>query len=315
MNAHDRAHTRHRVLRALLALELVLVCACATPAQTVGGEPMVLWEDAPPPAPVAKPPPLTEAEARDIALAYDAAHTCETTARALRSKDRARGWAVMEQCILRPDFTDLETIVAPPWADDVIASGHAQDLVARVIAVRGGDVANDLRIVRKKKIPLFSLSAALAEPDSYKGRIVLMRGSSRGGRANGGGRALLVAETKVMAESEWIPAGPRSRIINDTDARDRSTGTTKGAFQERTDRTEGNVVEVLHNVSVETGNEVYASIEGDAPFLEPGTDYVLLLRFDGTREVAEGSEVDERAVATVVGFFEPEASLFARLGR
>jgi hypothetical protein len=128
-------------------------------------------------------------------------------------------------------------------------------------------------------------------------------------------RALLVAETKVMAESEWVPAGPRSRIANQLDQRDRSSGTTVGALAERTDRSEGNVVEVLHNVSVETGNEVYASVEGDAPFLEPGQDYVIVLRFDGIREVAEGTELDERAVATVLGYFEPESGFFARLGR
>ena len=50
-------------------------------------------------------------------------------------------------------------------------------------------------------------------------------------------------------------------------------------------------------------------------FLESGTDYVLLLRFDGTREAVAGSVVIERPVATVVDSFEPSSGLFARLGR
>ena len=86
--------------------------------------------------------------------------------------------------------------------------------------------------------------------------------------------------------------------------------TTRGAFR----RSEGEQVEILHNVSVETGRTVLADASDD-PFLEAGTDYVVLLRFDGELEVASGSILETRPVATVVASFEPSSGLFARLGR
>lgn len=289
-------------------------CSPVEAGRIVGPNPTVLWDDREVQAPY-KPAPITADEARSIAFAHDAAHTCELTARAIRAKDRARGWAVMEQCISRPDFTDLEMILGVPWIDDMRAHHDNGNLVAQVIAARGGDVTSDLRLVRRAKLPVFSLKAAVNEPDSYKGKLVLMRGTARSGRTVNGARALDLAETRVMAESEWVAIGTRAQSETTTEQRDFANNNVRRGLTEKFGRTEGGKVEVLHNVSVETGLELMAAVEGDAPFLESGTDYVLLLRFDGTREVVDGSVTDEKPVATVVGYFEPETGLFARLGR
>jgi hypothetical protein len=221
-------------LLALLPL-LAVIAACSTPPSriAVGAEPHVLWEDAPAtpaPAPV---PPLLADEAREIAFAHEAAHSCELTARALRKRDRQRGWAVMRQCALRPDFTDLEVLLSPPWFDDLQRADTDGGLVARAIATRGGDVMNDLRLLRKRKVPLFSLQAALEEPDAYRGRLVIMRGTPRGGRFADGARALKLVETKVMAESEWVAVGPRSRSDHDLATRDPAADTARASFAER----------------------------------------------------------------------------------
>jgi hypothetical protein len=221
----------------------------------------------------------------------------------------------MRQCALRPDFTDLEVLLSPPWFDDLQRADTDGGLVARAIATRGGDVMNDLRLLRKRKVPLFSLQAALEEPDAYRGRLVIMRGTPRGGRFADGARALKLVETKVMAESEWVAVGPRSRSDHDLATRDPAADTARASFAERGRRVDQQMVEVLHNVSVETGREVLASLEGEAPFLESHTDYVLVLRFDGTREVVNGTELEEQAVATVLGYWEPERTMFARIAR
>lgn len=299
---------------AICVPSLLAACAVVEAPRIVGPEPTVVWEERARQAPPPRAAPMSPDEARAIALAHDAAHTCELTARTLRAKDRQRGWAVMEQCVRRPDFTDLESLLAPPWIEDMGANPEQAALVAHVIATRGGDVQNDLRLCRKARLPVFSLKAAIADPESYTGRLVLMRGSPRGGRTIGGLRALEIAETRVMAESHWVAGGPRLRSMTETDTRDLADSNVRPGVAERFRRNEGPSVEIEKNVSVETGLEVLGQIEGE-PFLEPGTDYVLVLRFDGTREVVEGRATEERALATVVGYFEPENGLFARLGR
>jgi hypothetical protein len=293
---------------------VVAGCATVEAPRIVGPEPAVVWEDAGPSQASSEPAPITVDEARSIALAHDAAHSCETTARQVASKDKARGWAIMQECVQRPDFSDLETLLASPWIDEVRASPEAAAMVAHVMAVRGGDVENDLRLVRRAKMPLFSLKAAIADPDSYAGRLIVMRGSPASGRTVNGARALEINETKVMAESAWVSSGPRLSSSTSTDQIDNSGNNMRPGLRERFNRSEGAKVEVERNVPVETGLSILAQVNGE-PFLEPGSDYVLVLRFDGTRETITGTVTEDQPVATVVGYFEPETGLFARLGR
>jgi hypothetical protein len=304
-------------MRAILILcATVAGCTSVEAPRIVGVQPTVVWGNDAPAEPPHKLTPMSVDEARSIALAHDAAHTCEETARALRAKDRQRGWAVMHQCILRPDFTDLEIMVSDPWREDLMKVPDWGNLVAHVIAVRGGDVQSDLRVCRRARVPLFSLKAALAEPDAYTGKLVLMRGSPGGGRTVLGYRAVDLNETKVMAESAFVSTGARLDTGTQTDTTSRAGHTFDPQLQERTQSQTGTKSEVLHNVSVETGLDIVAQVSGDAPFLESGTDYVLVIRFEGTRgSVDESSTNGERAIATVVGYYEPESGLFARLGR
>ena len=287
------------------------------PAGSVGEQPTVLWEDATAPEHHA-PEPLSREEARRIALAHDAAHACEQTARAMARKDPPRGFAVMEQCIRRNDYSDLEGLIEGPWADRVAASPDAALLLAHVMAVRGGDVENDLRLLRRRKMPVYSLQAALAEPESYKGRAVILRGTAREGRNHGGGRSFRLVETKVMAESHWVtaPGSTRTDVRDDGEvAAPAGVDVRRGTVQ-RGGRSQTDKVEVEQNVSVETGRALRARVDGDELSFEPATDYVVVLRFEGEREhTDEDGEVDRDATGVVVGYFEPEIGLFARLSR
>jgi hypothetical protein len=309
------------------------VTGCATERSSyendalVGTEPKQLWSEDDTEAQAAdgtaaetRPAsaPLSVEEARRIALAHDAAHSCEITARRVRGKDAVQGWAIMEQCVRRPDFTDLESLIGPIWAADLAKAPAAGELVAHVMALRGGDVENDLRVVRRRKLPLFSLRAALADPGQYRGRLVVLRGKAKEGRrADRAGGPLLVQETKVMAEAERVRVGPQTSSTSDSDVRDHSTGSPRRTSSERFSRTDGGSAEVLHNVSVETGRALALRVGADDPFLEPGTDYVMVVRFDGpsSADADDGQEEDDAPSATVVAYFEPETSLFARLGR
>lgn len=298
-------------LAALLAVLLGGACA-ADPLRLVGTGPTRLWEPHELEAPTAPSAPITRDEAAGIALAHDSAHGCELTARALRQRDRARGRAVMEECWQRPDFTDLEILLAPPWIDELRTHPDAARLVAQVIAARGGDVEHDLRLVRRARLPLSSLRGALAEPEGFRGRYVLMLGTPQEGRGGGTSRSVELAETRIMAESEWVALGPRTATQTASTVR-RDDG-EPAPLSEEYRRSEGQRVEVLHNVSVETGRSLVVDASDD-PFLEVGSAYVLLVRLDGVREAVEGSVIEERPVGTVLASFEPSSGLFARLGR
>ncbi len=292
---------------------------CATSPMVVGAEPTMLWENARGNE-VATEGTFTPAEARKIARAHDAAHSCEQTARDFAHKNMQRGWAVMHQCVLRNDFSDLELLLESGWAEHVAASPDAASLLAHVIAVRGGDVENDIRLLRRRKMPVYSLQAALAEPDNYRGRFVLVRGTARTGRPVEGGRSFRLVETKVMAESEWVTPPNSTRLTTRTSGTlaDQPGIELRGrGVVERNQRDEGTKVEVLHNVSVETGRELMANITTNEPSLEPATEYVVVLRFEGMREIKieDSDDVDDEAIGVVVDYFEPETSRFARLGR
>lgn len=308
-----------RALVVVAALPLVpagLVGCATTPV--VGVEPTVLWEDAAEPSTSSRAA-LSQDEARRIAIAHDAGHTCEQTAKAMHKKDPQRGWLVMRECVKRSDFSDLEILIEGTWAEFMAKDAESAILFAHVIAVRGGDVGADLRLLRRRKMPLYSLAAAVSEPDSYKGRTVLMRGTARQGRTVDGGRAFRLIETKVMAESEWVTKPGTGRIVtrSGNTLSDQPGVDVRGrGVVERNDRDTGEKVEVLHNVNVETGLELVGRIDTDEPSLEPATDYVLVVRFDGVKEaVDENGEVGEDAIGVVVGYFEPENGMFARLGR
>ena len=148
----------------------------------------------------------------------------------------------------------------------MVARADAGKLVAHVVAVRGGDVHNDLRLCRRAHIPVFSLKAAVADPASYQGRHVLLLGVPREGRLVDGMRAVEIAETRIMAESEWVAAGPRVSTANETTTRDDAAATTRSRLREDYRRQEGPRVEVMHNVSVETGREIMVDANND-PFL------------------------------------------------
>jgi hypothetical protein len=309
-------------MRCVALFAAAALSACSTTTMVVGAEPTTLWRDDAPQGPVSDAAPFTQAEARKFARSHDAPFNCEQSARSMMKKQPERGWALMHECILRSDFTDLELLVESGWADYVNAAPDSARLLAHVIAVRGGDVDNDLRILRRRKLPLYSLQAALAEPGSYRGRHVLVRASARDPRLVEGARAMRLVETVVMAESEWVTPTGKSRLTTRTrgERADANGIDVRRGAVDQSQRDESEKVEILHDVSVETGREVLARLPGEEPSLEPATDYIVLLRFEGitavkAEDAEDADDVNDEATAVVVDYFEPEHSRFARLGR
>jgi hypothetical protein len=243
--------------------------------------------------------------ADELAQAFDNAHVCEGSARVLHASDPERGWALLSACVRGQVFTDLGALMSAPWIDEVRGQPEGATLLARVIAARGGDVGFDLSLVQRRRLPLFSLAAAVAEPDTYAGRLVVARARAVDARQRGQRRALLLRETHVVAVPE------RTRAVHGHAWRRESR---RG---HSTDESQG-FVEELRNVSVETGVEVVARADEIDPFLETGNDYIFLLRFDGAaRQVraVEGDVDEAQGIASVLAWFAPQTGRFEYAAR
>src|SRR5256885_3999260 len=154
---------------------------------------------------------------------------CETAARPLHETAPEQGWAALVACIERQgwprgDFTYLERITTGFWDQDLTTRPDAPRVIARIIASRGGDVEGDIPLVQKSRVPLFTLAAALRQPDVYKGRWVLVRGALSEIKQEGNKAAALIAETSLRATSHEVQDGPIRRYDSS------SKGSGQGEF-------------------------------------------------------------------------------------
>lgn len=225
---------------------------------------------------------------------FVSAGQCASAAQELFARAAKPGWALLVACIGRADFNDLEALVDEPWAAELKKRREAPALVARVIARRGGNIDRDLRVCRRAGLRLYSLRAALADPEAMAGGFVVMRASIADARRVRGTRALELDETRPMTDDDIF-------FADDELVRRRLRRTT----------------EALDELSVETGLTVVARVDPDAVY-EPAIDYVMLLRFDGEVDVASvpsarGAQQQRSAIGTIVASYEPELSMLSWL--
>ena len=299
-------------MRTLLALPCILM-ACATT------EPIAA------PSPQAAPTRLEAAprampfDPKNFAAAQLSPLECEKAARQIHDANADRGWAALGACIERArwprgEFTQLELLTRGYWDQDLQTRADAPRLIAKVVALRGGDVEGDIPLVQKSRVPLFTLAAALRQPDVYKGRWVLVRGALNEIRQEGPRAALMLRETSLRATAREVQVGTVSRV-------DRSGTTTVRAEAQSTrygnarasgqlsssGRTEYSTVnQKFENERVETGRRAVGKLAQADPFLEPEKDFLFLARFDGVSPAQDEHPV---ALLTVAGYFQPNALL------
>jgi hypothetical protein len=273
-----------------------------------------------PPAPTrleAVPPRLFDARA--FAAEQPTPAECETAARVQRQTSPDQAWDALRACVERSrwprgEFTQLERLTGGFWDQDLQTRADAPRLIARVIALRGGDVEGDIPLAQKSRVPLFTLAAALRQPDVYKGRWVLLRGALSDLKQEGGRAAALVRETSLRATSREVQVGNISRSESSSSTSFRGEAQTtrygnargSGQFNSR-DRTEHSTLrQKFENERVETGRQAVGKLAQADPFLEPDKDFVLLGRFDG---VKPGEDEKPIAVLSITGYFSPNALL------
>ncbi len=293
-------------------MRITLLCslalACATPQAAV------------PPAPTrleAVPPRTFDPKA--FAAEQLTPAECETAARRIRQESPSQGWDALRACVERTrwprgEFTQLERLTTGFWDQDLQSRADAPRLIARVIALRGGDVEGDIPLAQKSRVPLFTLAAALRQPDVYKGRWVLVRGALSDLKQDGSKAAAMVHETSLRATSREVQVGPMSRTDRTSTSSARAEaqttrfGNARGSAQVTSnDRTEHSLVrQKFENERVETGRQAVGKLAQADPFLEPDRDFLFLGRFDG---VKPGEDEQPVAVISIASYFQPNALL------
>ncbi|HZN91279.1 MAG TPA: hypothetical protein VFB81_01185 [Myxococcales bacterium] len=243
---------------------------------------------------------------------------CERKARALRSSDRNAAWAALKGCAARGHFTQLHAVVAS-WGDDLRERPDAPVLLTQMVAARGGNVKQDVRVMRDAKIPVFSLRDCTTQPQLYEGRYVMIRGTLDEVRASGDAVAARLTEHTLQAEEWEVPIGGIRRKVATTryGGSVSGNGTTilgngqiGGSVDVSGDEYEVDVARRYDNVLVGTGRDAVVRVATPDPYLENGRDLVILARFDGIRPSSTSADDDEPdlvPVLTLVDYQVPDA--------
>ncbi|TSC26555.1 hypothetical protein [Corallococcus sp. Z5C101001] len=310
----------------LLTLLGALATGCGAAHSHVALEDRTLT-DAPPPAPPAssarpatEQPPASPHDARAFLARYPTPAACEGAARKLQATSRDDAWLALKLCVEAPGFTQLGAVLGSAWTEDLRVRPDAAPLIARVVAQRGGSVDGELRLLHSRKVPIFSLASAIAQPDTYRGRYVLLRAQVADQRSEGERPTLWLVEQGLQAVGSRREVGIAyhtdsvSETSGDLGGRTALTGEGRvgGSIFTRESTTQSASERTYDNSSEETGREALGRLAAPDPFLETRRDYVILARFDGLR-VTSGMTTDDEdegpkiPVLTIVSYHLPQA--------
>jgi hypothetical protein len=224
----------------------------------------------------------------DWAARTEAAARCAEAAR--RVVDAEARWRALGVCVDAGHFDALASLLGGAWDADLLLRPDALRLLARVIAMRGGDVERDLALVHERRVPLFSLAEAMARPSLYRGRWVLVRAQAGETPSSA---YLRVAEMHLVADPVEVQLAARSYASTrwqGAPPQDSTAATVWGLSERR-----------WRNLDVATGREALVRLPD--PFFDPERVYLVLARFDGVRAEDDG----EVALLSASAYFVPGA--------
>jgi hypothetical protein len=293
---------------------LALLAACAGAPSTP--EPVAQAPTRLTPSP---PPREVPFDAKSWVAEQANAAECEQGARRLRDRNPQQGWEALRACVdrtryARGAFTHLNLITSGFWDEDLQTRPEAARLIAKIIALRGGDVDGDLPAAQKSRAPVFSLASALRQPDVYKGRWLVVRGRIGDLRSEGNVTTALLSESSLRSAEKETTVGPKYRSEHEStyggsaEVRTSRYGNAEGKAQSSSSSKSSwsQVKTSWENEKFVTGRQALGRLAQADPFLEPNKDFIFLARFDGVRGNSEGDEV---AVISIVSYFQPNALL------
>jgi hypothetical protein len=297
-------------------------------------------EDPPPPPPVdeaspadAVPAPRPSTfNARAWVRGQETAMECESSARAMRQSNAQRGWEALRACIEfgrfnRGPFTQIALLTAY-WEDDLRSRPDAARVVGQVIANRGGDADDDIARVQKVRMPVFTLGAAMRQPDVYKGRWVILRARLFDMKMDDKSATAMLAETSMKSAEALRDSG--DVYVSSYNRSGTSSGTRSGSGAYQTDRfgsgrgsytqsgesgysssgssISGRAKRVYENVVNPTGRQALGRLPEADPFLEPNKEFIFVTRFDGIRP-GNAPNTAPMAALTILTYYAPGALL------
>lgn len=312
--------------RAWLTASCLLAVACASSRQEQAQQ-KDSWEKA---APVkrAEAPPFDPGEFESRRLRPN---ECEEEARAYLSQSPNDAWRALRICAKNPQFTQLTKVVSEAWIDQLTTRDDAALLVARVVANRGGSLTRDMQILHEHRFPLFGFGAAMSQPDTYKGRLVLIRAKVSDIRRQGAATTVKLAEYSLGSSDYEATVGTKQRTTRsgEYEGSSSSRGSVKGEVKttrygnasgsasyesehkskgkSSSTKTDEEVETKWDNFASETGRQALGRLAKSDPFLVPDKEFIILARFDGTRSMDSGEEPMDVGVLSVLAYFEPSA--------
>lgn len=272
--------------------------------------------EAPSEAPRATTLPPDPFNAQTFAAQYPNPNECERQARRYLPLSRDDAWAALKACVDGTPFTSLQALMSGAWSQELRSRPGAAALIAKVVAQRGGSVEGDLRLLNEQRLPIFSLAAAMAQPDTYKGRFILVRAQV------GDVRVAEEKPTVWLVEQGLGSVGTEQQV--GLALRRETASTTSGNLNGETTLAGGNVNGSLtkdktsrdsrtelryDNISTDTGREALGRLQKADPFLSPGRDFVILAKFDGMRTTSGALDEDDEGpripVLSIVSYYIP----------
>jgi len=293
-----------------------LICALAV---TGCATPRPLEEDTrdqPPPNPRVTELPPDPFNPQTFAAQYSNPNECERQARRYLPLSRDDAWAALKACIDGTPFTSLQALMSSAWSQELRSRPGAAALVAKVVAQRGGSVEGDLRLLNEQRLPIFSLAAAMAQPDTYKGRFILVRAQVGDVRVAEEKPTVWLVEQGLGSVGSEQQVGIASRRDSSSSTSGNLGGQTtlgggnvSGSLSKDKTTRDSNTVIRYDNVSSDTGREALGRLPKADPFLAPGRDFVILARFDGMRTTSGALDEDDEGpripVLSIVSYYIP----------
>jgi hypothetical protein len=301
---------------ALLCTLVAVGCGSSRHTHLVGEDEAPLVKE-PARAQVEKAEPARPVDPKAFSSRYATPAQCEAAARRLLAVSRDDAWTALKSCVEGTHFTLLGAVLSNAWAEELRVRPDAASLLAQVVAQRGGSVEGELRLLHARKVPIFALTAAVAQPEVYKGRYLLLRARVADVRSDGDKPTVWLVEQQLgsVASEQEVGYATRKDSVSvqsgtlggDVGLLGRSNLGGQIASSER--EQQSNTVLRYDNISDETGIEALGRLPTADPFFAPGKDFVVLARFDGLRTTSGGAEDDEEApklpVLTIVSYHVP----------
>jgi hypothetical protein len=317
----------------LFAAAAALTVACASAPQTRDALPTTPDPGPTELAPSGIPPPPKQStfNARVWVGWQDTAMDCESSARAMRQSNPQHAWEALRACIEigrfnRGPFTQI-ALLTSYWEEELKTRSDAPRVIGQVIANRGGDVDGDISRVQRVRMPVFTLKAAMQQPEVYKGRYVLLRARLFDIKMDPKSATAMLAETSMKPAEALRDSGDVYVSSYNRAGGSSSSGGAAGSYQ--TDRygsgrgsysydssgsynssgssTSGYAKRFYENVVHPTGRQALGRLPEADPFLEPNKEFVFVTRFDGAKP---GNEPNSQlAQLTIITYFLPGALL------